>query len=127
MANTRTVPMVPVELDEYAIAEDLRHLPTAALEALDSFKRELERNGEKLPLTRLKACEEEGRDGTRLRRCAKTYVPWPNGPFGLVLVTVEHPTRAFGMLAFAYGVRHPAAHKLSVYQIADRRLNADSA
>jgi hypothetical protein len=127
MANTRAVPTVPVELDEYAIAEDLKHLPAAALEALDSFKRELERKGGELPFTRLKACEEEGRDGTHLRHCAKAYVPWPDGRFGLVLVTVDHPTRAFGMLAFAYGVRHPAAHKLSVYEIADRRLNADSA
>lgn len=120
MADTRPAPIVPVEFNEHAIAEDLAHHPPAARRALDLFRREVDRGGG-LSFSRLKRCEEEGRDGTHLGGCVKTYVPWPTGRFGLVLLPVAHPTRSLALRAFAYGVRHPAAHRPSVYEIADRR------
>jgi hypothetical protein len=126
VADTRSVPIVPVEFDEHAIAYDLAHHPPAARDALDRFRREVSRDGG-LPFVRLKRCDEEGRDGTRLAGCVKTYVPWPTGRFGLVLLPVAHPTRPLALRAFAYGVRHPAGHRPSVYVIADRRHNAESA
>jgi hypothetical protein len=117
--------MVPVEFDEDAIAEDLTHHPPPAAKAFELFRREVDRFGG-LSFSRLKRCEAEGRDGTRLGGCLKTYVPWPAGRFGLVLLPVGHPTRSLGLRAFAYGVRHPAATKPSVYEIADLRHNAQS-
>jgi hypothetical protein len=126
MTDTPAGPIVPVQFSEHAIAEDLTHHPPAAREALELFRREVGRDGG-LSLARLKRCDEEGRDGTRLGGCVKTYVPWPIGRFGLVLLPVAHPTRPLALRAFAFGVRHPAANKPSVYAVADRRHNAESA
>jgi hypothetical protein len=122
VADTRPAPIVPVEFNEHALVEDLAHHPPAARTALELFRREIDRNGG-LPLARLRSCETEGHDGTRLAGCLKTYVPWPTGRFGLVLLPVSHDIRPFALRAFAFGVRHPPAHKPSVYQIADRRNN----
>jgi hypothetical protein len=119
-------PFVPVVFDEHAVAEDLAHHPPVARHALEVLRRELNRDGG-LPTSRLKRCEAEGRDGTRLAGCVKTYVPWPTGRYGLVMLPVAHPTRPLALRAFAFGVRHPAALKPSVYKIADGRRNAQSA
>jgi hypothetical protein len=126
VADTQAAPIVPVLFDEHAIAEDLTHHPPAARRALELFRCEVDRDGG-LSCSRLKRCEREGRDGTRLAGCVKTYVPWPAGRLGLVLLPVAHPTRPLALRAFAYGVRHPAGNKPSVYEIADRRHNAESA
>ncbi len=126
MADTQAAPMVPVEFNESAIAEDLTHHPPVARKALDLFRREVDRDGG-LAFSHLKRCDEEGRDGTRLGGCVKTYVPWPTGRFGLVLLPVAHPTRPLALRAFAYGVRHSATGKPSVYEIADQRHNANNA
>jgi hypothetical protein len=123
MADTRAAPIVPVQFDEHAIVEDLTHHPLPARRALELFRREVDRDGG-LPFSRLKRCDAEARDGTRLKGCVKTYVPWPTGRFGLILLPVSHPTRPLALRAFAYGVRHPAASKPSVYEVADRRHNA---
>jgi hypothetical protein len=126
VVDTQATLMVPVAFKEDAIAEDLTHHPPAVREALDLFRREIDCDGG-LSLSRLKQCDEEGRDGTRLAGCVKTYVPWPTGRFGLVLLPVAHPTKRLALRAFAYGIRHPAANKPSVYQISDQRHNAESA
>ena len=117
---------MPVVFDEHAISEDLAHHPPVARHALEVLRREVDRDGG-LPVSRLKRCEAEGRDGTRLAGCVKTYVPWPTGRFGLVMLPVAHPTRPLALRAFAFGVRHPAALKPSVYRIADERRSALSA
>ena len=119
-------PIFPVVFDEPAIAEDLAHHPPIARNAFELLRRELDRDGG-IPVSRLKRCEAEGRDGTRLAGCLKTYVPWPTGRFGLVMLPVTHPSRPLALRAFAYGVRHPAALKPSVYEIADRRRSTASA
>jgi hypothetical protein len=118
--------LIPIRFDEQAIADDLSHHPPVACHALELLRRELDRDGG-LPVSRLKRCEAEGHDGTRLANCLKTYVPWPTGRFGLVMVPAAHPTRPLALRAFAFGVRHPAALKPSVYKIADERQNAESA
>lgn len=122
MADSPGGPVVPVLFDEQAIAEDLHHLPGTARVALDAFRRELDRDGG-LPMTRLKRCEAEGRDGTNLGGCLKTYVPWPTGRFGLVFVPVAHPARPLALRAFACAVRHPLGSRPSVYGIAHGRAN----
>lgn len=126
MKDTPTGAIFPVVFDEAAIADDLAHHPPVARHALELLRRELDRDGG-LAASRLKRCEAEGRDGTRLANCLKTYVPWPTGRFGLVMLPVAHATRPLALRAFAFGVRHPTATKPSVYKIADKRRNADSA
>jgi hypothetical protein len=115
-----------VVFDEHAIAEDLAHQPPVARHALELLRRELDRRGG-IPISRLKRCEAEGNDGTRLAGCLKTYVPWPTGRFGLVMLPVAHASRPLALRAFAFGVRHPPASKPSVYEIADQRRNATTA
>jgi hypothetical protein len=125
VADTGVAPIVPVRFDEHAIAEDLAHHPPTARRALELLRREVDRDGG-LSCSRLRRCDGEGRDGTRLEGCVKTYVPWPTGRFGLVMLAVSHPTRSLALRAFAYGVRHPGSSRPSVYEIADRRHNAES-
>lgn len=117
-------PVFPVAFDELAMAEDLARLGQGGAEALAALGREIDRLGG-LPREQLLACEAEGRDGTRLGGCVKTYVPWPAGRFGAVMVPVSHPERPVGLRVIAFGVRHQPreAHALTVYQIAHRRLN----
>ena len=126
MPDTPAGPLFPVVFDEAAIAEDVAHTPPVARHALELLRRELDRDGG-IPASRLKRCEAEGNDGTRLAGCLKTYVPWPTGQFGLVMVPVAHSSRPLALRAFAFGVRHPAALKPSVYKIADKRRNSSSA
>lgn len=117
-------PVFPVAFDELAIAEDLARLGDAGNEALTQLGQEIERRGG-LPRERIMACEAEGRDGTRLGGCVKTYVPWPAGRFGAVMVAVSHVEHPVGLRVVAFGVRHQPrdARAFSVYQIAHRRLN----
>jgi len=105
-------------LDALAMAEDTERLGQGGVEALAEFGHEIDRLGG-LPAERLIVCEAEGRDGTRLGGCVKTYVPWPAGKFGAVMVPVSHPDRPFGLRVIAFGVRHQPrdAHALSVYEI----------
>lgn len=98
-------PVFPVGFDEEAMAEDLARLSEGAAEALTRLQAEVEQLGG-LPKSRLKACEDESQDGTNLGGCLKTYVPWPNGRFGCVMVAVSHPERPLGLRVFAFGVRH---------------------
>lgn len=117
-------PVFPVAFDELATAEDLARLGRSGIEAFADFGRDIDQLGGLLR-ERLLACEAEGRDGTRLAGCVKTYVPWPTGRFGAVMVAVSHPERPVGLRVIAFGVRHHPrdAHALTVYEIAHRRLN----
>ncbi len=126
MPDTSAGMALPAVFDDAAIAEDLSHHPAVARNALDVFRREVERDGG-IPFSRLKRCEVEARDGTHLVGCVKTYVPWPTGRYGLVFLPVAHPRRPLALRAFAYGTRHPGPNKRSVYQIAHERRNAQSA
>ncbi|MBB4662135.1 hypothetical protein [Conexibacter arvalis] len=120
MADSPVGPVVPVLFDEHAIAEDLHHLPGGARVALETFQRDLNRSGG-LQMARLKRCDAEGRDGTDLGGCLKTYVPWPTGRFGLVFVPAVHPSRPLALRVIAFGVRHPSGNRPSVYRIAHER------
>lgn len=113
--------LVPVLFAERQIAHDLTRLADRAAIELARLRRRIERDGG-LPTTRIKRCEAEGPDGTRLPDCFKTYVPWDENRWGLVMIVVSHPTRPFALRAFAYGLRHPTGTAPSVYRIADGRL-----
>jgi hypothetical protein len=124
MPEERPEPIFPVGFDEDALSQDLERLPASAEIALRELRKELRRHGG-IPRSRLKACQPEGRDGTNLGGCVKTYVPWPDGRFGAVFVAVKHPKRPMTLRAFAFGVRHHPreSHAETVYEVAHRRLN----
>jgi hypothetical protein len=117
-------PVFPVGFDEDALAEDLEHLPATAEEALRSFRKTAQREGG-IARSKLIACQAEGRDGTRLPGCVKTYIPWPDGRFGAVFVAVTHPARPVALRAVAFGIRHHhrGSSSLTVYDVADRRIH----
>lgn len=117
-------PVFPVGFDEDAIKEDLKRTSEGAAEALEAFRKELQKQGG-VPKGRLKTCLAEGSEGTDLGGCVKTYIPWPDGRFGAVFVPVIHPKRPLALRVIAFGVRHhpSKSHAESVYQVADRRLN----
>lgn len=123
MVEPQSEPVFPVGFDDDALQEDLEHLPASAEEALRSFHKDMRRLGG-IPKSRLMACQEEGRDGTRLGGCVKTYIPWPDGRFGAVFVAVTHPNRPVALRAIALGIRHHPGDStaLTVYEIAHRRL-----
>lgn len=124
MVEPQSEPVFPVGLDDDALEEDLAHLPPSAEVALRSFSKELRRLGG-ISRSRLMACQAEGRDGTRLPGCVKTYIPWPDGRFGAVFVAVTHPNRPMALRAIAFGIRHHprGSTAQTVYEVADRRLS----
>jgi hypothetical protein len=64
-----------VIFDPDAIAEDLAHATKAVREIGEQAVTRLGRDG--ITRENLYACEAEARDGTRLPRFVKTYLPWP--------------------------------------------------
>jgi hypothetical protein len=76
-----------------------------------------------VPVGSLRPCDAEARDGTRLGGCAKLYIPQPDGRWGAVF-TIDMAASKPALLLLAVGERHPARPwKLSVYEIAHRRLH----
>jgi hypothetical protein len=125
VVEAQSEPVFPVGFDDDALEEDLAHLPASAEEALRSFHVDVRRLGG-IPKSRLMACQSEGRDGTRLGGCVKTYIPWPTGRFGAVFVAVTHPDRQLALRAIAFGIRHhpQGSHAETVYEVAHRRLRS---
>ena len=124
MAESRPEPVFPVGFDDDALAEDLDRLPASAEVALREFRKELRRHGG-IPRSRLMACQAEGRDGTKLGGCVKTYIPWPVGRFGAVFLPAKHPSRPLTLRVLAFGVRHHPreSNAETVYEVAYSRLH----
>jgi hypothetical protein len=121
VAEDRRETIVPIVFDDKLVSTDLEHLTDAAGAALVDLRREVDRDGG-LPVSRLKRCQAEGRDGTRLAGFVKTYVPWPTGPWGIVFRAGEDPKQPYALYTSAYGRRHPTGPgQRSVYEIADLR------
>jgi len=116
------IPRFPVRFDSEAFAEDLHHA-TAAGRAVGTRERgRLEREG--VVATELFGCDPEPRDGTRLAGCVKTYLPQPDGGWGMVFSGDRDAHGGPILVVVAFGVRHPVqAWQPSVYQVAHRRLN----
>jgi hypothetical protein len=111
-----------VQFDLAALAEDADHSTPTGRVVLRDALRELGHDG--ILASRLKACEGEGRDGTDLQGCAKTYLPAPAGQWGMVFqLRLDDKRRPF-LACLAFGTRHPTrSWQLSVYEIAHRRLH----
>jgi hypothetical protein len=74
-------------------------------------------------------CEAEGPRGTRLRGCAKLYLPLDRepsaAPYGFVfeLIASRGPKPAFSLRLLAFGERHPRPGTRNVYERAHKRLH----
>ena len=114
-------PRFAVRFDAEAFAEDLAHASAAGRALAQRERERLQRDG--IDGAHLLRCEAEGRDGTRLGGCVKTYTPWPGGRWGMVFRGWRDDERR-ALLCLAFGVRHPrSAWQPSVYVVADRRLH----
>jgi hypothetical protein len=113
----------PVHFDELAFAEDISHATTAGRRVAIDARRELERDG--VDIATLQRCQAHGRDGTRLERCVKLYLPSTGGPWRMVFEITRDRASAQLVLAYlAFGVGHPGKPwQPSAYQVAHQRLH----
>jgi hypothetical protein len=107
--------------DEEAFAEDVSHASAAGRQVASAERTRIERDG--ILVSERLACDPEARDGTRLAGCVKTYLPQPEGAWGMVF-TGDVDTAGQPVLVYlAFGVRHPTRPwQPSVYEVAHRRL-----
>lgn len=116
-------PAFGVTFDDGALAEDLAHSGARGrIVALDA-RRQFAAHG--IAVALLRPCRDEGRDGTRLPGCVKTYLPAPVGDWGMVFEgRLDEHGQPF-MHCLAFGRRHPLrAGQPSVYQVAAQRLES---
>ncbi|HYQ78504.1 MAG TPA: hypothetical protein VEP91_05260 [Solirubrobacterales bacterium] len=112
----------PARFDAGAFREYVAGSSPVGQGAAEIARRDYEANG--VPVSDLRPCDPEGRDGTVLPQCLKLYIPPPVGRFGMVFrFVVANDAPRLDYLAF--GVRHhPAgANAPTVYEIAHRRLH----
>lgn len=112
-----------VHFDEPAFAEDISHATAAGRRVAVDARRELERDGVDVGV--LLRCQEQGRDGTRLERCVKLYLPSPGGAWRMVFEITRDRTSGELVLAYlAFGLGHPGKPwQPSAYQVAHQRLH----
>lgn len=94
----------------------------AGAKALREARRRFECHGAEIKA--LRPCDPEHHDGTKLPACFKTYLPPPNGKFGMVLRFVRDDS-GLALRYLAFGVRHHprSSNAPTVYDIAHRRLH----
>ncbi len=112
----------PALFDDAAFAEDLERAADAGREVALAARSSFEESG--VPLKELRACDEEGPNGTALVHCVKVRLPLPDGKFGMVFRIELRDGKS--VLAFAaFGLRHHPqdSHAPTVYDIAHRRLH----
>jgi hypothetical protein len=115
-------PRFPARFDAQAWGEDLTRSTPAGVAAAHAARAEYERHG--VPLSQLRPCETEARDGTSLDQCLKVYLPPLTGHFGMVF-SLDVQGDGLILLFLAFGVRHHPtdSNAATVYQVADRRLH----
>ena len=116
-------PRFPARFAPAGFEEDVAGSNDAGATVAQAARREYERDG--IPRSHLKPCDAEGRDGTNLAECVKSYLPQPDGKWGMVFkaqIVDGLPRMDF----LAFGMRHHPreSHARTVYEIAHRRLNA---
>lgn len=113
-----------VRFDREAFAEDLGHASRAGRSVAERERARLDAEG--IAPDQLRACEPEARDGTRLPGCVKTYLPPPDGAWGMVFRGERAQDGMPVLLCLAFGLRHPRTPwQPSVYEVAHRRLHGD--
>jgi hypothetical protein len=113
-----------VHFDEISFTEDVSHATAAGRRVAIDARRDLERDGVDVAI--LLSCQPHGRDGTRLPRCVKLYLPPPAGGWRMVFEITRDPTRGDLVLAYlAFGLGHPQKPwQPSAYRVAHERLHA---
>lgn len=104
---------------------DRLHQRSRARLAAERERPRLETSG--LELRHLRACSEEGNDGTRLGGLFKVYVPIADvgaseRPFGFVFSPTRRGRDVYLRLV-AFGERHPRPGTRSVYERAHKRVH----
>jgi hypothetical protein len=116
------MPRFAVRFDSEALTEDAYHASPAGRAVLRHEQERLARDG--IAAHELRLCQAQGRDGTRLGGCVKTYLPGPDGPWGMVFSGERDDAGRPVLVCVAFGVRHPSRPwQPSVYEVADRRLH----
>lgn len=114
-------PAFGVRFDDAAFREDLAHATEAGRRTAHLARARMERDG--VPVTELRRCQAEVRDGTLLEGCVKTYLPSADGPWGMVF-SYDFEGRKPVLVYLAFGARHPTRPwQPSVYDVAHRRLH----
>jgi hypothetical protein len=124
MPQPRRAPArLPVRFDDLAFAEDLRHATPAGRDVARAARVRFERDGAELG--ELAPCDPEHRDGTRLPRCVKAYLPAPGDRWRMIFEFVRDTASGEIVLAYrAFGVGHPRhAWQPSAYDVAHNRLH----
>jgi hypothetical protein len=113
---------LPARFPTAAWEQDLAAASPTGVEIARQARRRYERDG--VPLTELRPCDPEARDGTRLKDCVKTYLPPPAGRFGMVFQVARAPERV-ELAYLAFGARHhPRGSRTpTVYELAHHRLH----
>jgi len=75
-------PAARVVVDDDAWNADLAAATASGRLQLTNWRGRVQRDG--LPIDQLLACGTAGADATSLAGCAKTRIPWPDGPWGAV-------------------------------------------
>ncbi len=94
---------IPARIDPATWAEDIGHTGAADRVSIEAAKGRYEHSG--VPLTEMRPCDAEGRDGTELPDCVKVYLPMPAGRFGIVF-SVDRTSTGPTLVYVAFGVRH---------------------
>ena len=98
-----------VQFDEISFAVDVSHATAAGRRVAIDARRDLERDGVDVAL--LLSCQPHGRDGTRLPRCVKLYLPPPVGGWRMVFEITRDRSSGDLVLAYlAFGLGHPRSH-----------------
>lgn len=113
----------PALFDDAAFAEDLGRASDAGEEVALAARKEFEAAG--VPIENLRACDEEGPQGTSLRHCLKLRLPHPDGKFGMAF-RIELREGKSVLVFAAFGIRHHprGSNAPTVYEIAHRRLHS---
>lgn len=98
-------PRFPVRVADEAFSEDLHHASPAGREIGERERSRME--GEGIATDELQPCAAEGPDATRLAGCVKTYLPRPDGQWGMVLTGDLAPEGSPVLVCLAFGLRHP--------------------
>ena|SRR5436190_1764244 len=114
-----------VRFDELAFAEDMSHASAAGRRVALDARQRLESAG--VQVEDLLRCQEHGRDGTRLERCVKLYLPSAGGVWRMVYeITRDLSNGELALSYLAFGLGHPSKPwQPSAYQVAHRRLHPD--
>jgi hypothetical protein len=124
--SSRPTARFEVRFDDVSFEEDLGRTTKRGREVAVDARERFEREG--ADPSELLRCQAEHREGTELPNCVKTYLPPPDGRWGMVFELVRDRSSGKLVLAYlAFGERHPGQQsEPDVYRRAHNRLHSAS-